>query len=178
MEIHSPYEFVIKATLPHRAAELIALILNVGVASAELENTELSLTVARRHCDFVFRVTLTDGRVAIVHIEAWLTDKPEILRRMPEYQAAFFQKYGAFPVQSVRFIDDGAKKYRRGDEVTNVPAPPCAVDFFSAFKLNIRIFIAKIYGLSPASNFDFARPQRNTTPCASPTTIPFIPFNT
>jgi predicted transposase YdaD len=136
MEMHSPFDLLIKETLPAIASSLVSHLLNRKVVEIETLEHELALVVSKRYCDFVFRAVLDDGTVAVVHIEVWLKDKSEIPRRMLEYLIALHQTHGFFPAQFVLFIEEGAENYRDPVPLRNVVGATCALVPVRAWNLS------------------------------------------
>jgi hypothetical protein len=135
MEMHSPFDFLIKQTFPGVAQALIAHLLGRNVVALHAQEQEYPLVVSRRYCDFVFRAQLDDERNIVVHIEVWLNDKPEIPQRLQEYQVALSKAYDTFPVQIVLFIDEGAEAYRNGAQIHNGLGELCSLIPVRAFDL-------------------------------------------
>jgi hypothetical protein len=90
---------------------------------------------------------LDDGRDIVVHIEVWLNDKPEIPKRLQEYQVALSKAYDTFPVQIVLFIDEGAEAYHNGTQIHNGLGELCSLIPVRAFDLS-RIPVATLSDLN------------------------------
>ena len=91
--MHHPFDRVIKENFREPSIAFLKYLFGIDVADTQILPSKLQRTIPEREADMLVKVTTTEGRVFIAHVEWQTVGDPDMRGRMLLYHALVFEIY-------------------------------------------------------------------------------------